>query len=184
MTDTPPTGGDARTPSDRIGRAVDIVARGAAVVCGYAVTGLAVLVVVEILGRKLFDFSIQGADEIGGYVLAVVTALGFSVALVAGGHTRIDIFLRGLGAGARRWLDVLCLAALAGFSLFMTYSGYHVLAETIEYRSRASTPLETPLWIPQSVWLFGLALFSVLSLYALSGVIRGALRPSRRGDRT
>jgi hypothetical protein len=44
------------------------------------------------------------------------------------------------------------------------------------WRSRATTPLATPLWIPQSLWLIGLGLFlfTVLplllrSLFALLG---------------
>jgi TRAP-type C4-dicarboxylate transport system permease small subunit len=32
---------------------------------------LVVLVSVETIGRKVFNFSIQGADELGGYALAI-----------------------------------------------------------------------------------------------------------------
>lgn len=40
------------------------------------------------------------------------------------------------------------------------------LGETLEFSSLASTPLQTPLWIPQSLWLIGLAVFTVVTLRA------------------
>lgn len=166
--------------STRVGRSVFTATRWAAIGCGYALTGLAFLVTFEVVTRKLFNMSIQGADEIGGYVLAVTTALGFSIALITGGHTRIDIFVRGLGRGPRRWLDLLSITVLTVFSLFMTYNGYIVLSESIAYRSRAASPLETPLWIPQSMWLLGLGLFSCVCAYTLA---RAAVRAVTKDDR-
>jgi hypothetical protein len=33
---------------------------------------------VEMVSRKLFNYNLQGIDEIGGYTLAVTSAIGFS----------------------------------------------------------------------------------------------------------
>ncbi len=42
-----------------------------------------------------------------------------------------------------------------------------MLQKTLERGSRANTPLETPLWIPQGIWFAGWAWFA-LSATALS----------------
>jgi hypothetical protein len=46
-----------------------------------------------------------------------------------------------------------------------------VLSETIEFQSTATTPLQTPMWIPQSMWYVGIVLFAAITLYlALNSV--------------
>ena len=51
-----------------ITRVVEPVARFIAILCGYGILLLALAVTVEIVGRKLFAFSLQGIDDIaGGY---------------------------------------------------------------------------------------------------------------------
>ena len=61
-------------------------------ICGYILLALAVLVTAETIGRKLFSFSLQGVDELGGYVLAVASSLAFTTALVERAHIRIELF--------------------------------------------------------------------------------------------
>jgi TRAP-type C4-dicarboxylate transport system permease small subunit len=53
---------------------------------------LSVVVTVETLARKLFNFSLQGADELGGYALAIGSTLAFTLALVGRNHIRVDVF--------------------------------------------------------------------------------------------
>ena len=62
-----------------------------AVIFGYVFLALSGLVTFETVSRKVFGFSIQGADELGGYALAVGSALAFSVALIERSHIRIDL---------------------------------------------------------------------------------------------
>ena len=60
---------------------------------GYILLLLSLVIVFEILARKLFSYSLQGVDEIGGYVVAGTGAFGFAYALIERTHTRIDIVL-------------------------------------------------------------------------------------------
>ena len=65
--------------------------------------GLAVVVTVETVARKVFNVSLQGADELGGYALAVGSTIAFSLALMGRNHIRVDVFhetLLAAGAGA------------------------------------------------------------------------------------
>ena len=62
------------------------LARAAAIFSGWCLLVVVALTCVEIVGRKFFNFSLHGVDEIGGYALAVVCAFGFSYALLRGNH--------------------------------------------------------------------------------------------------
>lgn len=161
-----------------ISRFVEPVARVAAIACGYAVLALSVAIAAEILGRKLFAFSFQGVDDIGGYVLAITAAVGASYTMAMRGHTRVDVFLVRMPASWQRVLNAVAMATLALFAAFAAWRGFAVLGESIEFRSVATNPLQTPLWQPQSVWVAGLALFALIAaayaVHALVLLARGA----------
>src|SRR5919199_464669 len=63
-----------------------------ATIFGVIFLGLAAWVTVETVSRKLFNFSLQGADELGGYALAVGSTIAFSLALIGRNHIRVDVF--------------------------------------------------------------------------------------------
>ncbi|MFO1306337.1 MAG: TRAP transporter small permease [Burkholderiales bacterium] len=155
-----------------ISRIVEPVARVAAILCGYIVLLLSVLVSIDIVGRKLFGFTFQGMDDLGGYVLAIIAVVGASYTMAMRGHTRVDVFLVRMPPGAQRALNALAMVTMAGFAAFAAWRGLDVLMESIEFQSVATNPLQTPLWQPQSLWFIGLALFAFISLlYALHAVV-------------
>ena len=125
---------------------------------------LSFVVTIETLARKLFNFSIQGADELGGYSLAIGSTIAFSIALIGRNHIRVDVFHemfpRGMKA-ALNWLSIVLLAAMA--VLFVVVS-LRVLQESLEYGSTAQTPWATPLIWPQALWYAGLVLFMFVAL--------------------
>jgi hypothetical protein len=64
----------------------------------------------------------------------------------------------------RAALDAVALLALAVFVAVVARYGFEVLATSIKLASRANTPLQTPLWIPQGLWFAGLGFFLVTLL--------------------
>jgi len=146
----------------------DSVERWLGTLFGLIFVALSCLVAVETLVRKIFNFSLQGADELGGYSLAVGATIAFSLALMGRSHIRVDVFHGRLPAGlqtALNWLSILCLAAFAGL---MAYLAWFVVRDTQAYQSVSQTPWATPLVYPQSAWLVGLVLFALVSAgYAL-----------------
>lgn len=134
-----------------------------ALVAGAAVAVLAVLICVDIIGRDVIGVSVQGTDELGGYVLAFVGSLGLSLTLLNRGHPRIDIFLRHFPGGLRASLHVLAQGTMAALGLFMTWHAWGELSETIRFGAVTNTPLETPLWVPQIVWVIGTAIFALVA---------------------
>ena len=145
-----------------ISRIVEPVARVAAILCGYAVLVLSVLVAIDIVGRKLFGFTFQGMDDMGGYVLAIIAVVGASYTMAMRGHTRVDVFLVRMPPGVQRVLNTLAMVTMAAFAAYAAWRGLDVLQESIEFQSVASNPLQTPLWQPQGLWVASASCYSRL----------------------
>lgn len=151
-------------------RAINAVAMVCALVAGAAVAILALLILIDIIGRS-FGYSLQGTDEFGGYVLALCGSLGLSWALINRGHPRIDLGFRFFPPKLQSLLHIAAHATICGLALFMTIHAVSELRTTLRFGAITNTPLQTPLWLPQSLWVFGLGLFT---LCALSATLHGA----------
>ena len=129
----------------------------AASIFGLAFLVLAIAVTVETIMRKVFNQSLQGVDELGGYILALAGALSFSVALspvpsasTSCGHLprvlRVPLFLEPSILACRRtagaWPARLRWSAALG--------------------ATAQTPWATPLKYPQALWVAALVPFLVV----------------------
>ena len=169
-----------RSQENPVERALRPIARGAVIVCGWWLLAVAVLTCIEIVGRKLFGFSLQGVDEIGGYTLAFTSSLALTYALLNRGHTRVDFIFARFPALLQAVINVLALALLAALAVFASWRGFTIVAESVELQSRSITPLQTPMWLPQTLWLAGLVLFALtavaLALHALKLLTAGPAR--------
>lgn len=142
-------------------RVVEALATAMALVSGVAVAALALLIAYDIVARGLFRHSVQGADELGGYTLALVGSLGLSHTLLRRGHPRIDVAVGLFPARMRAVLHVLALGTMAGFAVFMTVHALGELGEALRFNAVTNTPLQTPLWVPQGLWAFGTGFFAL-----------------------
>jgi len=131
---------------------------------GLVFLGLSALVTVETVVRKVFNVSIQGSAELGGYALAVGSSIGFALAVASRSHIRVDVFHDRFPLAMQAFLNWLAAALTALLGLFLVGVCWRVIVKTIDYGSAAQTPWATPLIYPQSVWYVGLVLFA---LYAL-----------------
>jgi len=135
------------------------------IVFGYLCLGLSIFVGAETVLRKLFGMSLQGADELGGYVLAVGSCLSFCVALVGRNHMRIDILHYRMPVKAQAMLNWLSAVTMALFGVTLAWTAYGILRDTADYHSTAPTPWATPLIYPQGAWYAGLVLFMLLAFF-------------------
>lgn len=139
-----------------------------ALVFGVIFTLLAVLVAVETISRKVFNYSLQGADELGGYALAVGSTIAFSIALMGRNHIRVDVFHERMPRRLQAVLNALSAVTMAVFAIFLAWTATAVVQDTVAYGSTAQTPWATPLIWPQSVWYVFLCVFALIALgYAL-----------------
>ena len=135
-----------------------------ACIFGYILVALSIVVTIEALGRKFFGFSLQGADELGGYALAFGSSLCFSAALVERAHIRIDLFHAMMPRPLRLALNWLSIVLMAAFAVMIAWLANGQLADSIDYNSTAPTPWQTPLVYPQTLWVMGLSAFALLAI--------------------
>jgi TRAP-type C4-dicarboxylate transport system permease small subunit len=133
---------------------------------------LSVVVAVETVSRKVFNISLQGADELGGYALAVGSTIAFSLALMGRNHIRVDVFHEKFPRAMQAAMNWLSIVALAVLGLFIAWVAWKVIGDTRQYGSTAQTPWATPLIIPQGVWYAGLVIFALVATgYALRATL-------------
>jgi len=141
------------------------IARGCAIVGGWALLAISVATCIEVIGRKYFSFSFRGLDEIGGYMLAGISAFGFAYALSTRAHMRVTLLFPYLPALVQSLLNVLAAVTLAAMAAFCAWRGLFEVLDVLASGRRSNTPLQTPLWIPQSIWFTGMTLFAVGTIF-------------------
>lgn len=161
--------GAARRPN-LIGAALalaEATSRVAVWLGGGALILVSCLVTLEVVLREIFLIGLSAATEISAYVLAVSTAWGYAYTLLERNHVRVDALIRLLPPRLLVWMDLLAMLALAWFSGTLLWRGWGVVGMSLETGARAMTPLSTPLWIPQGLWIFGIAFFFATCLLLL-----------------
>lgn len=157
---------------------------------GTLVLASAILVSVDVLLRKILLVSLGGADELSGYAFAIGTTWALGFTLLRRANVRVDALYIHLPPVVCAILDILALVAFGGFLALLTWQGWDVLDTSLAFQARATTPLATPLWIPQSLWLIGLGLFLFtivpLLLRSLFALLSGDIATVRKlaGART
>jgi TRAP-type C4-dicarboxylate transport system permease small subunit len=133
---------------------------------------LSFVVTVETISRKVFNFSLQGADELGGYSLAIGSTIAFSLALVGRNHIRVDVFHEMFSRRTKAALNWLSIVGLAATAVLFVVVSLRVLRESLEYGSTAQTPWATPLIYPQALWYLGLIFFMLVAVgYAIRATL-------------
>jgi TRAP-type C4-dicarboxylate transport system permease small subunit len=153
-------------------RATASVSRRLTLLSGYVLLGAALLVSVDVLTRRLFNYSIAGADELSGYALAIATSFGLAYATIERSHIRMDVVYRLFPRSWQAVLDVVAVLALLAAGALFLEQGLFQFLESARFGVTANTPLRTPLWIPQAIWIVGLGLFVLVCLVVALTAIR------------
>ncbi len=150
---------------------------------GLLMLAVAFLVSAEVILRSLFSYSLAAGSEISGYVLAVGLAWSLSFALVHRAHVRVDAAIRLLPSKVVAWIDLIAIAALCWYAALLVIHGSEVFYQSWSRGAKAMTPLLTPMWIPQGLWVAGLIVFLVSCVvflaYGFWFVATGRLREAR-----
>jgi len=140
------------------------LSRGVALAGLYLLFLTALGVSADILVRKLFGVAFVGIDELGGYAMALATSWALSHAFLEGAHIRVNIVHMNLRPAAKAWLDVAAVLVTAVMIGLLAWQVWIVAFESLVFDAVSNTPLRLPLWIPQFLFLGGIALFLVSSV--------------------
>jgi len=130
---------------------------------GFMLLAAALFIVTEVVLRKLFSYSIGGADELSSYALAIGSVWALSFALLERAHIRIDALYMLIPDAGKLVLDGAAIVSFFAAAFFLWWFCGKVFLTSLKIEATANTPLGTPLWIPQGLWVLGFSLFALTS---------------------
>ena len=146
----------------RLLRQAESLSRIAVWVGGALTLGAVFLISYDILVRKFFNITVGGADEISSYVVAISTTWALAFVVLQRANVRVDVIYERLPVRVSAFLDWLSLVTLGVFMVFLTWHAYSVAETSFVRNAAANTPLATPLWIPQGLWVLGMVWMCVV----------------------
>jgi TRAP-type C4-dicarboxylate transport system permease small subunit len=131
-----------------------------------------IVIGVDIISRSGFNYSLEVADEVGGYMLVALAFFSLAVTQVNDGFHRVE-FLQDLLSERNRVLsrivfDVVTLVFVA--ILFWIFTRFEIAAWYSG--NRAPTYLMTPLWLPQLPMVLGMFAFGLAIIRTILANVR------------
>ncbi|WP_244868049.1 TRAP transporter small permease [Vannielia litorea] len=163
---------------------LDRLYTGALILAAASFAGIALLVLVQVLGR-LIDraarligaappgITVPSLAEIGGFLFLSAVFLGFAGTFARGGHVRVALLTRALPERAARVLEALVLIVALGLCAFATLSSVLQAWDSWVYDSVSFGMVKVPLWLPQGTMTLGLGLLCLALLDGLVTLLRG-----------
>jgi TRAP-type C4-dicarboxylate transport system permease small subunit len=146
------------------------------------VAALAVMLIVigtDIVTRSLFNFSFEISDELGGYMLVVMTFVSLPVCQISDSFHHVELVQSRLSpfgrAMSRVIFDVLSLV----FCALLLWQLVRFQLSSFRFGDQAPTYLATPLWIPRIAMAVGAAALCFSMVRTLAADV-AALRAAGR----
>lgn len=111
--------------------------------------------------------TIPSYADFSGFMLAGSTFLALAHTLRAGGHIRVNLIVSRLPQRAQFCAEIFVLVIATGFVGYATYFMGALVVESIHYGDVSNGIVPVPLWLPQSVAAFGIALLLVAIVHTL-----------------
>ena len=134
-----------------------IVERACKLACVAAVIGMLVVIGVDILTRSLFNFSFEISDELGGYMLVVISFVSLPVCQISDSFHHVELVQSRLSPLGRAVSHVIFDLLSLAFCVLLLWQLTRFELSSFRFGDRAPTYLATPLWIPQSAMMLGAA---------------------------
>ena len=120
---------------------------------------MCILVGVEVVSRSFFGVSTLVADEYSSYLLVGLSFFGAAYAFSSGNFINVDILYSRFPGNVKRWLDVVLDILALAFIIFLFGRCWYVVSYSVKNHVLSSGLSRTPLYIPQSTMVIGLAIF-------------------------
>ena len=145
-----------------------IVERACKLACVAALIVMLVVIGVDIVTRSLFNFSFEISDELGGYMLVVITFVSLPVCQINDSFHHVELVQSRLSPFGRAVSHVIFDVLSLAFCALLLWQLARFELSSFRFGDRAPTYLATPLWIPQIAMVLGAAAlcFSVLRTLA------------------
>src|SRR5437588_2620969 len=140
------------------------IENGTELLCSLILIAMIVLIAAEAIARNVFATSLQVTDEIGGYLLVAMTFLSMSVAEAHGAFHRVELIQARIGQSARLVSQIVFDLISLVPSALITWQLTRLVMNSWRSEDVAPTPLQTPLWMPQTTMAIGMFLLCLALL--------------------
>jgi TRAP-type mannitol/chloroaromatic compound transport system permease small subunit len=162
--------------ASRLDRALLSAGRWSARIGGLVIFACVLLVAGDVLLRNLPGGAPEGlrlhSFDLTNFGFAAATAFGFSYALVARAHIRIDILYTLFPLPVRAVLDLAAVASLAAMGSVMAWHAWGVVQASARLGATPNSTLDVPLAVPQALWAAGLTWFALTALLVTAQAVR------------
>ena len=134
-----------------------IVERACKLACVAALITMLIVIGVDILTRSLFNFSFEISDELGGYMLVVITFVSLPVCQINDSFHHVELVQSRLSPFARAVSHIIFDLLSLTFCALLLWQLARFEISSFRFGDRAPTYLATPLWIPQIAMMLGAA---------------------------
>lgn len=148
-----------------------IVERACKLACVAALIVMLVVIGVDILTRSLFNFSFEISDELGGYMLVVISFVSLPVCQISDSFHHVELVQSRLSPFGRAVSHVIFDILSLAFCVLLLWQLTRFELSSFRFGDRAPTYLATPLWIPQIVMMLGAAALCLSMLRTLAADI-------------
>ena len=122
---------------------------------------------VDIFTRYLLNLSFEIADELGGYMLVVMTFVSLSVCQANNAFHQVELVQARLSPRGRALSGAIFDVLSFAFSSLLLWHFIRLELSSWRFGERAPTYLETPLWLPRLAMAIGVAalVFSIVRTF-------------------
>jgi TRAP-type transport system small permease protein len=112
----------------------------------------------EIVLRSVFNSTTDNSDELVGYMLIGVSFLSLALCQSRGAFHRVEMVQMRLGPRGKAVSALIFDTLSFGYIALTTWYFVQFVMSSYRREAVASTPLATPLWIPETVMVVGAAM--------------------------
>ena len=132
-----------------------------------AILIMAVLEIVEIFGRSVFNHSLMIVDEYAGYLMSCMVFMGLCHSYYSGSFVRVEAIYSRFKGHFKKYIDIIYTFIMIVFTAVFGY--YSIL---LNYKSFTKHLVSTgyymtPLWIPQVFMSIGIICFFIYTVMDL-----------------
>ncbi len=127
----------------------------------YANFALLIIIVYSVFMRYVLNMPPIWVEEIGCYLLLFVCALPLAEVLRQDRHIKLDIVYNRFSARGKIVDDLVTSIIALFFCVIISWKGSSYTLQLYAHHTREATVLATPLWIPNTVFFFGIIIFTL-----------------------
>ena len=153
-------------------RVLDRLYAASGALAAVCLASIAVVMLAQAAMREM-GMLLRGADDIVAWLCAASAFLALGYTFRHGELVRVGLLLERLPPGARRHAETLCLLAALAFVAYTAWAAARFVYESWQFEEVAQGLIQIPIWIPQTCFVIGTAVFLVAVLDELVAHLSG-----------